>query len=131
MLNSRFLRFCIVGGISAVSSLGMLYLLTAVVHLHYLLAFVIVFVVINALSYVASRRFTFNTTTVGGRDGLVRFFAVVTFVLALNTLAMRLLVGGLGLWPVPAAALLSVLNAPLTYVLHRRVSFGISREGRS
>jgi hypothetical protein len=36
---------------------------------------------------------------------------------------MSVLVGHLGLWPVAAAAVLCALNAPLNYLMHRRLTF--------
>lgn len=127
MISARFVRFCVIGGVSAACSLGLLYVLVDIAHLQYLLGFLITFAVVNCLSYLASRRFAFRTTTVTLGNGLLRYFGIMTFGLALNMAAMAVLVSGLHFWPVAAAALLSLLNAPMNFLLHGRLTFATSR----
>ena len=124
--SARFLRFCAIGGTSALLSLGLLALLTRVAHLDYLLAFALTFVVMNVLSYAAARRFAFGATTVGRGTGLARYLVVACIGLAINLAMMRGLVGGLGIGPLVAACIVAVLNAPLNYLMHRGLTFGLS-----
>jgi putative flippase GtrA len=127
VINRRFIRFCAIGGVSAACSLAMLDVLVDVVRMNYLFGFMLTFVTINALSYLASRRFAFQSTTVTFASGLLRYFGVMIFGLALNTVAMAILVGWLNLAPVVAAAILCVLAAPMNFLLHRRVTFALGR----
>ena len=125
MISERFIRFCAVGGSMALLSMLLLWLLVDVAHLNYLLAFVLTFVVVNLLGYLGSRRFAFSTTQVQLTTGLMRYFAVMALGLLVNTGAMAVLVSGLHLWPVAASAVLSAVNAPLNFLIHRRVTFGL------
>ena len=129
MTAARFIRFCAIGGVSAACSLGMLHVLVDIAHVNYLLGFMITFVVINCLSYLASRRIAFRTTTVALSTGLLRYFGVMIFGLVLNLGAMAVLVSGLHLWPVAAAAILCVLFAPMNFLLHGRLTFALPRKG--
>ena len=128
MITARFIRFCAIGGVSAGCSLGMLYLLVDVVHMNYLVGFMITFIVVNSLAYLASRRITFSTTTVPLGAGLARYFGVMLFGLCLHMSAMAVLVSGLHFWPVAAAALLGVAAAPMNFLLHGRVTFALHRK---
>jgi putative flippase GtrA len=121
--TKRFLRFCAIGAISAACSLGMLALLVDGAHLNYLVAFMITFLVINCLAYLASRRLAFRTTAVPLGAGLLRYFGVMLFGLVLNTGAMSILVARLHLEPLAAAAILCVLGAPINFLLHGRLTF--------
>lgn len=123
--SSRFLRFCIIGSVSAVGSLSLFYVLNDWVGIGYMPAFILTFVVANSLAYTASRRFAFAATQVGRRQGLLRYLLVALCMLGLNTMMLRGLVGGLGLWPTAAAAVLCVANAPLNYLLHRTLTFAV------
>jgi putative flippase GtrA len=131
MISRRFIRFCAIGGASAACSLTMLALLVDVARMNYLIGFALTFVTVNCVSYVASRRFAFESTTVRFGAGLLRYFGVMIFGLALNTAAMAILVGGLDLAPMLAAAILCVLGAPMNFLLHRQVTFAVGRSGRS
>jgi len=128
MMNPpRFVRFCAIGAVSAACSLGMLDVLVNVARMNYLLGFALTFVTVNAMSYLASRRLAFQSTTVSFSSGLLRYFGVMTFGLALNTGAMAILVGRLGLGPVLAAAILCALAAPMNFLLHGRLTFALGR----
>lgn len=122
-----FFRFCLVGGTSATASVGLLYLLVDIVHMPYLPAFVLAFVLVNACSYMATRRFAFNTSTVDMRAGLLRYFVVTGTSLLMNSILMVVLVEGFGLNPVLANIVLAAVNAPLNFLVHRRVTFGVHR----
>jgi putative flippase GtrA len=126
---NRFIRFCAVGGSMALLSMTLLWLLVDVADLNYLLSFAVTFLVANTLGYLGARRFTFETTRITMTQGLLRYFAVTGASLLLNTGAMAILVSGLHLWPVAASALLSAANAPVNFLVHRRVTFGLRAGG--
>jgi putative flippase GtrA len=128
VITASFIRFCAIGGLSAACSLGMLYVLVDIAHMNYLLGFMLTFVVVNCLSYLASRRIAFQATTVTLGSGLVRYFGVMIFGLLLNLGAMAALVSGLHLRPVAAAAILCVLGAPMNFLLHGRLTFALGRK---
>jgi putative flippase GtrA len=120
---ARFLKFCLVGGASAIASIALMYGLVDLARIPYLPAFVLTFVLVNVCAYAATRRVAFKTSTVGRRAGLVRYFAVTGFNLLVNSALMVLLGDGFGLWPVIAIAMLAIANAPVNFLLHRRVTF--------
>lgn len=122
-------RFVLIGGLSAALSISLLYIAVDLLGIPYQLAFAVIFIGINTTAYLASRRMVFPSTRVGLHSGLLRYFAVTSISLAINSLALMLLVEHAGLRPVPASILLSLANAPMNYFLHKRVTFRIRHPG--
>lgn len=124
-LTHDFLRFCVIGGSSAAAAVGLLYLAVDVLHLPYLPAFVVILVLVNLYAYATSRRFAFKDTSIGVGAGLRRYFAVSALSLIVNSIALVFLVELFHLRPFFASALIGLANAPINFLLHRRVTFGI------
>lgn len=123
----NFLKFCLVGGSAAVASVGLLYLAVDIAHWPYLPAFVCVFVLVNACAYAASRRFAFSETSIAVQSGLLRYFSVTGASLLVNSAFLFILVEKFGLDPVVSSAILGLANAPLNFLVHRKLTFGIGR----
>lgn len=127
MAHTGIARFVLIGGASAATSIGLLYIAIHVLDIPYLIAFAAIFVGINTLAYLASRRMVFSSTSVSLRSGLLRYFGVTGMNLAINSLALVLLVESAGVPPVPANIILSLANAPLNYALHKCITFRMRR----
>ncbi len=125
----QFLRFMVVGGAAAVSGWVLLYVLVHFLGWNYLVAYATSFLAINAASYLAAGAYAF-----GGRDanrrGLVRYYAINLASLVGNGLALAALVEWAHFNYLVAAILLSALNAPINFLLHRRLTFGIDWRDR-
>jgi putative flippase GtrA len=121
-----FFRFCLVGGASTVLGMALLFTLTDILGIHYILSFLTSYIAINLLTYIISRRYIFPSRNNGFVTGAMRYYAVNIFSLCLNTSALYFLVDWLGLPYLTASLLLSASNAPINYILHKRISFQIS-----
>jgi len=121
-----FLRFALVGAISAAASLLLFHLLSNWAGIHYLLAFLATFLVVNAVAHSGTRYYAFSESHVPMRQGLLRQYCVGGGLLMLNMVLMNTMVAGLGWVPLVAAALLSVLGLPVNYLLHRKFTFGLN-----
>ncbi len=121
---SQFLRFLVVGGSAAVSGWILLYFLVHFLGWNYLAAYATSFLAINAASYLAAGSFAFRTRDTN-RRGLIRYYAINLASFIGNGLALAALVEWAHLYYLLAAILLSALNAPINFLLHRRLTFGI------
>ena len=125
----QFLRFLVVGGSAAVSGWTLLYVLVHFLRWNYLVAYATSFLAINAASYLAAGNYAFRTRN-ANRRGLIRYYAINLVSLVGNGLALAALVEWARINYLFAAMLLSALNAPINFLLHRRLTFGIGWRDR-
>ena len=119
------MRFAAIGAASALLGWILLYLLVRVAGLHYLAAFVLSFLVMNALAYLSAGRYAFRGKGMRDRAGLFRYYAISLASLGCNGLALAFLVERVGLNYLVAAAVLALANAPVNFLLHRRLTYRI------
>ena len=123
----EFRRFLAVGALSSAAGWLLLYVLVGVLGLHYLVGYVLTFLLVNALAFVLGSRSAFRGAGAGGGAALLRYYGLSAVSLAANTLLLKLLVDFLGLWYLFSAVVLTLLNAPLNFLLHRRLTFRVGR----
>lgn len=117
-------RFCIVGAVNFVTGLAMMIALCEWVGLHYVVAYVVTFLTTNMLGYVLNGRFTFAVQHLEGAS-LTRYAIVNAVLFGLNALALTLLVEVFHFWYVVALTLLAGINIPVSFAIHRSVSYGL------
>ncbi|HUX72315.1 MAG TPA: glycosyltransferase [Steroidobacteraceae bacterium] len=121
----EFVRFAVVGAASALFGWILLYLLVSVAGLYYLIAFALSFLIMNAIAYLTVGSYAFRSTGVSDHAGLFRYYAISLASLGCNGVALAILVERLGLNYLVAAAALAVANAPVNFILHRRLTYRI------
>ena len=89
----RFFRNAAISFPTFLLDLGLLFLLTQRVHLNYLLATVLSFLISNGLNYFLARRLVFTGTKRGLRAGLVYFLVIAALAAVTLTPLMWLLAG--------------------------------------
>jgi putative flippase GtrA len=123
---AQFARFCLVGLFCAALNIAMLAVLHEWAGLHYVLAYVTVFVLGNAVGYALNKRFTFARGSAADHAAMMRYLLVNLVALALSTLALHLLVERLHLWYLAAAIAVVGLSAPFTYLAQRSVTYRVT-----
>jgi putative flippase GtrA len=114
-------RYCLVGVSCLGLALGVLAGLHELAGVNYLIAYCASFIVSNVTGYLLNARFTFSITSDSG--GALRYMAVNGSLLGVNTAAMKLLVQVLGMWYIGAALLLAILNAPVSFMAQRLITY--------
>lgn len=127
----EFFRFATVGLTSAALGWALLFVLVSLAGIQYLVAFIISFVVLNAFAYIAVGAYAFKVGGQRSRRGLLRYYLISLGSMICNGVAMKVLVEKAELNYLLAAVLLSAVNAPINYLLHRRVTYriGVRRSG--
>ena len=120
-MAAQLARFCSVGVICLAVSTALLAALHDLAGLHYLVAFAIAFCLANVLGYVLNGRFTFTVRV--SRLGGSRYILLNGSLLVINSLLMKALVDGAHVWYIGASLLLAVVNAPLSFLLHRSFTY--------
>jgi putative flippase GtrA len=122
-------RYCLVGVASLGLALGVLGAMHALLGVNYLVAYCASFIMSNIAGYLLNARFTFVTQSDHG--GAVRYMAVNAALLGANTVAMKLLVDSLGMWYIGAAILLAIVNAPVSFLAQRFITYRLRPRGRA
>lgn len=119
--------FCVIGLLNAALGLVLLVGLHELVGVNYLVAFTISFVVTNVSGYLFNGRYTFAGNR-AGQLGVVRFMLVSGAVLVANCCALTLLVQHFHVWYVSATVCLAAVSAPMSFAVHRLVTYRIGQE---
>jgi putative flippase GtrA len=123
----RILRFGLVGGICATTNLIFLWWAIEIAGVNYLVACTISFFLINLFGYFLNRRFTFGVPWPATLAEAARHYGVMAFSLALNLLAMWLLVAKAGLDILVSSVSVTVLLTLLNYAAHVRITYSALR----
>lgn len=119
---TQLLRFCAVGLTCLGLSLAVLSSLHGLAGVNYLLAYVASFIAGNIAGYLLNARFTFSVQSVS-HTGAARYMLVNAMLLCVSTVALKVLVDGLHMWYIAAAILLAAINAPVSFLAQRLVTY--------
>jgi putative flippase GtrA len=124
VLDHQGLRFVMVGVVNSVFGFGVFAGLQFAVggRIHYVVLLLISHVAGVLEAYVLQRWLVFRVTGRWWRD-LARFWSVYLVALAINLVALPLLVEVLRMSVLPAQAMVMVVMAIGTFVVHRRFTF--------
>lgn len=98
-----FTRFVLVGSVALICSLVGLYFLVDKLGISYLSATALLFFVVNFLSFLLNKYFTFRTENTYFPREIGRYYMVMASSFVLNLACMFFLVDVLGLWYIAAS----------------------------
>jgi putative flippase GtrA len=117
-------RFGSVGLLCACISTAILVSLCELAHVNYLLAFFIAFLIANICGYLLNGHYTFYASN-SKRKSFAVYVLVNCASLAINSLALSILVEVFGVWYVTAVIALAAINAPVNFIAHRALSYRV------
>jgi putative flippase GtrA len=117
-------RYSVVGLLCFVSATGTLALLHEAGHVPYVPGYICAFLVSAVIGFVLHGRFTFADAGPQSAS-LSRYLVLNTVLLAVNSLVYSLLVEVLHVWYIAASILLAAFNVPVSFLVHRRLSYGL------
>ena len=121
----RFAAFVLVGGFCLAVNTVVLWLLTSVLGIHYLVSTVIAFASITPLGFLLNKVITFRTPREHAPIELPRYFTAMAASFAANLLLMWLLVSVLGMWYLAASILVAVTLVVCNFLTSDRWSFRV------
>ncbi|HEX3837009.1 MAG TPA: GtrA family protein [Steroidobacteraceae bacterium] len=119
------MKFIATGTLSVALNTVIIILLTQRLGLPYQVSIIACFLVVTFISFCLNRFWTFQLRRQSKRADLGRYVCVGIFQLVMSLLLTTFCVEVLHLQYVLAVVILSILLAPITFLLHRRVSFRI------
>jgi len=123
----KFLTYVIVGGTCTVLNLAVLWLLTSVLGLHYLVSTMISFVTLTPIGFWLQKLATFRTPRAAASVEWPRYVATMGSSFVANLGLMYVLVSMLGLWYLAASLIVIVLLLASNFLLNDRWSFALRR----
>lgn len=126
-LPARFASFVLVGGVCLAANTLVLWLLTSVLGVHYLVSTVIAFFAITPLGFLLNKVLTFRTRREYAPIELPRYFTAMAASLAANLGLMYVLVTLLGVWYLAASLLVAVTLVVVNFLTSDRWSFRVRR----
>jgi putative flippase GtrA len=124
--GAQLARFCTVGLTCYIVNILALAALCEVGGMHYIAAYLVVFLIGNALGYWLNKRFTFELRSPVEGASMLRYMLINCIMLLLSTAALHLLVESLHVQYLAATAIIAGINAPASFVAHRVVSYRIA-----
>jgi len=119
----KFLTYAVVGGSCTVLNLAILWLLTSVVGLHYLVSTMISFFALTPVGFWMQKLVTFRTPRAAAGFEWPRYFATMGSSFAANLGLMYLLVTLLGLWYLAASIVVTLILLVSNFLINDRWSF--------
>jgi putative flippase GtrA len=119
----KFFFYVAVGGTCALLNLAMLWLLTDVVGLHYLLSTTLAFFALTPVGFVLQKLITFRTPAAHAGLEWPRYFATMGSSFAASVVLMYALVSLLGIWYLAANVITTVLLLVANFLVNLRWSF--------
>jgi len=119
----KFLTYAAIGGSCALLNLAILWLLTSVLALHYLVSTLIAFFALTPVGFWLQKLVTFRTPLASAPFEWPRYFLTMGSSLAANLALMYLLVSILGLWYLAASVVVSLLFLVANFLVNNYWSF--------
>lgn len=124
---AQLVRFCAVGLICYLVNIAAMAWLCGVLGVHYVPAFILVFIMGCALGFWLNKRFTFELRSSFEPQALIRYLLVNCAILAVSTVALHVMVEWWHLWYLAAVSLLAAVSAPISFIAHRLISYRVGR----
>lgn len=123
IFNGTILKFLSVGGFCAGLSLMMMYALTSLAGISYLISTVITIIITNFIGFALNKFYTFKTHQKLFWREMWKYYSVMLSSYMINIMLMYVLVDFINIWYIYASMILIVLLTPYNYLLHRYWSF--------
>jgi len=118
-------RFGSVGLVCACISIAVLVGLCELAHMNYLAAFFISFLVANICGYLLNARYTFDASNNLKGKSFAVYVSINCASVAINAVALRILVEVFGMWYLTATIVLAAISAPVNFIAHRALSYRV------
>lgn len=122
--DNRFHNFLIVGGVSYLLNLLLLYSLTSLAGLHYMVSAFLAFAIVNSSGYVMNRRYTFKKTGSVFWRGLWKYTMVMLSSCFWVLVMMYVMVDYCGVRYILANIMITGGITVYNFFLHRKWTFG-------
>jgi len=121
----QFIKFILVGGTCVALNMVGLYLLTGLLHLHYLVSTAILTVTVNFLGFKVNKNFTFSEKDYKSSSivQFTKYNGVSVFSFCMVLILMYVLVDLVNVWYLAANLLVSFIMAFVNFYIHKKITY--------
>jgi len=123
----KFFAYAIVGGGCTLLNLAVLWLLTSVLGMHYLVSTMISFFTLTPVGFWMQKLVTFRTPHAAAGVEWPRYFATMASSFAANLGLMYVLVSLQGIWYLAASLIVTLALLTVNFLVNDRWSFALRR----
>ncbi len=123
--NKRFFLYYLIGNFVAIIDLILLFVLTDLLHIFYLISASISFVIASLIHFLLNKKYTFQNKS---KKYILQYFLVIIsglITLLLNLLLLFVFVEFIGLWYIYARIISAFLLLFFTYNFNKYVTYGV------
>lgn len=107
--QQRFLRFFVIGGVSGIIDLTLLYVFTSILGLWYLYSGILSFAIVSIISFVLHKTITFRNTDRKYYRQYLKFFGIILIGMIMNNGLLFVFTQVVGLWYILSRILSSLI----------------------
>lgn len=122
----RFIKYSTVGAGTFLFDLALLYILTDVLHIHYLYSAGIAFLIAVSLNFILSRKYVFKGSARSTQVGYINFILIALIGLGMVVGGMYVLVSVFSVSYVVARVFLAGLTGIWNYLMNLYVNFKVA-----
>lgn len=127
----EIVRYVVTGGLCVLLNVIIAMVLTEYLGLHYLLSLALCSIIVTVVGFVLNKSWTFRKHGTAALPEFLRYSLVTGMNIVIGMCVCAVLVEALHVPYLYAIAIVGVVFAPLTYLLHRAWTFGLSWVTRS
>lgn len=119
----QFIKFFVVGGFCAALNILIIYILTGIFQLHYLVSIAVQTILVNSIGFYLNKRFTFKQNKTNLWKGLLKYHTVMLSSLIIVSILMYLLVDIFKIWYLFAFVIVTIIMTIVNFLSHKKWTF--------
>jgi putative flippase GtrA len=119
----QFIKFFVVGGFCASLNILIIYILTGIFQLHYLVSIAVQTILVNSIGFYLNKRFTFKQNKNNLWKGLLKYHTVMLSSLIIVSILMYLLVDIFKIWYLFAFVVVTIIMTIVNFFSHKKWTF--------
>ena len=119
----EFFKFTLVGAFCAVQNIVILYLLTSIFMVHYMISIFLQMIYVNSMGFYLNRRYTFNSNNPKFWEEFYKYHTTMISSSILVYLGMYLFVEILNIWYLYAYIILTIFMLIYNFLVHKIWTF--------
>ena len=123
IVNIKFIKFAFIGAFCTALNLVVLYLLTSVAKLNYIISTLIALIAINFIGFYLNKHYTFKTDQKRFLQEIWKYYSVMLSSFILNLFFMFVLVQLFNVWYIYASLTISLGFLFYNFLTHKNWSF--------